>query len=247
MKITPIKTDKLLPTRQDLTSIIEAQITSLPEGSVLAVTAKIIALCQGRVVKIGEGDKDALVRDEAEYYLSGSENRYGIPLTIKHNTLIAWSGIDESNGNGYYVLWPDDPQGVANELRRFLAERYRVNRVGVIITDSRTTPLRMGVTGVAIAHSGFAALNNYIGKPDLFGMTMKVTRVNVMVGLGAAAVLVMGEGDEQTPLAVVEDVPFVQFQPRDPTDEELAQLRIALDDDLFAPLLRAARWHKGGA
>ena len=247
MKITPVKTEKLLPVRQSLTSIIEAHIPSLPNGSVLAVTAKIIALCQGRFVKIGEGDKDELVRNEAEYYLSGSENRYGIPLTIKHNILVAWSGIDESNGAGTYVLWPDDPQGVANELRRFLVQKYGVEQVGVIITDSRTTPLRMGVTGVTIAHSGFAAINNYIGKPDLFGVTMKVTRVNVMDGLGAAAVLVTGEGDEQTPLTVIEDVPFVQFQPRDPTADELAQLSIALDDDLFAPLLRAAHWHKGGA
>jgi F420-0:gamma-glutamyl ligase len=56
----------------------------------------------------------------------------------------------------------------------------------------------------------------------------------------------MGEADEQTPMAVIEDVPFVTFQERDPTGEELAALRISLEDDLYAPLLTRAPWRQGG-
>ncbi len=55
----------------------------------------------------------------------------------------------------------------------------------------------------------------------------------------------MGEGSEQPPLAVVSDLPFVAFQERDPSAEELQQLQIAVADDLYGPLLTSVQWHKG--
>jgi F420-0:gamma-glutamyl ligase len=64
--------------------------------------------------------------------------------------------------------------------------------------------------------------------------------------LAAAAVLVMGEGSEQTPLALIKDLPFIAFQDRDPSPEELAAAAIALEDDLYAPLLTRAPWQRGG-
>jgi F420-0:gamma-glutamyl ligase len=68
---------------------------------------------------------------------------------------------------------------------------------------------------------------------------------NLSGGLGAAAVLTMGEGDEQTPLCLIEDVSFVEFQPRDPNADELAELKIPLEDDLFAPFLQNVPWENG--
>jgi F420-0:gamma-glutamyl ligase len=62
-----------------------------------------------------------------------------------------------------------------------------------------------------------------------------------MDGLAAAG-LVMGEGAEQTPLAIVREVTFVHFSPCGPTVEELAALRIAPEDDLYAPLLTRVPW-----
>ena len=157
-------------------------------------------------------------------------------------------GIDESNGNGYYILWPKDPQKTANEARKYLARKFGLKKVGVIITDSKITPLRWGVTGSAIVHSGFAPLNNYIGDKDIFGRELKFTKTNIMDGLGAAAVMIIGEGNEQTPLAVIEDVPFVRFQQRNPTRKELAEVRITMmEDDLYRPILTSVKWRKGGA
>jgi F420-0:gamma-glutamyl ligase len=71
-----------------------------------------------------------------------------------------------------------------------------------------------------------------------------MTKVNVVDALATAAVLV-GEGSEQTPLAVVGEVLFVTFQERDPSPAELEQLRIAVEIDLYGPLLTSVRWHKG--
>ncbi len=156
------------------------------------------------------------------------------------------AGIDESNADGAYVLWPFDPQKSANDIRAYLRERHKVNDLGVIITDSKTTPLRRGVTGVSIAHSGFSALKNYIGEPDIFGKQLRVTKSNVADALATSAVIVMGEGNEQTPLALITDVPFVNFVHEDPSEEELHELTIPLDEDLYGPILKGAPWRKGG-
>ena len=123
-------------------------------------------------------------------------------------------------------------------------DKFKLKNLGVLITDSTTAPLRWGVKGIAIAHSGFSALNDYVGKPDLLGRKLKVTKVNVVDALAAAAVLTMGEGNEQMPLALIEDIPFVQFQDRNPTKKELEELRISLDDDLYSPLLKTVKWKK---
>lgn len=190
-------------------------------------------------------DKDALVKDEVEYYLPKEENKYNFFLTVKDTIMIASGGIDESNGNGYYILWPKNSQESANSIREFLVQEYGLSEVGVIITDSKTTPLRRGVAGVTLAHSGFSALNDYIDKPDIFGRHLHVTKANIADGLAGAAVLVMGEGSEQTPLAILTDLPFVTFQKRNPNAEELTDLKIPMEEDIYASILTRAPWKKG--
>jgi dihydrofolate synthase / folylpolyglutamate synthase len=246
MKVIPITTDPITTRDRDLFAVLDRSLPSLPERSIVAVTSKIVAICEGRVVRIGDIVKAALVEQEAEYFLPPSESRYGITLTIHHNLLVPTAGIDESNGDGHYVLWPRDPQTSANQIRRHLVERFSLREIGVLITDSTTRPLRWGVTGVALAHSGFAALNDYVGHPDIFGHSLTVTKANIRDGLAAAAVVVMGEADEQTPLAIIDDLPFVTFQGRDPTDDEVTSLNIPREDDLYAPLLMRAPWQAGG-
>jgi len=55
----------------------------------------------------------------------------------------------------------------------------------------------------------------------------------------------MGEGAEQTPIAILTELPFAHFQDRDPTARELAIVIIPLDKDLFAPFLRSVQWRTG--
>jgi putative folate metabolism gamma-glutamate ligase len=227
--------------------VLDAYIASLEENSVVAVTSKIVALCEGRVAPFDGTDKKELIAQEAEYYIPSQKSKYNITIAVKNSLLVASAGIDESNSNGEYVLWPKDPQSAANRIRAHLRKRFSLHNLGVILTDSKTTPLRWGVTGAAIAYSGFDCLNDYIGSPDIFGRELKVTKVNVAEGLAAATVLVMGEGNEQTPLAVVTDVPFVHFQDNEPTPDELSALKISIEDDLYAPLLEHAEWVKGEA
>src|SRR3989338_1223175 len=246
MNVVAIKTSVVEPgSGKTLVSFLDEHVPTMPEGSVLAVTSKIVSLFEGRVVKVGDREKYKLVQEEADAYIPADLNPYGIALTIKNNLLIPNAGIDESNAHGHYVLWPENAQKSANEIRCYLRERFRLEKVGAIITDSTTSPLKRGTLGVAIAHSGFVALKNYIGQPDIFGRPLNVTQANLRDALAAAVVAVMGEGNEQTPLAVIEDVPFIEFQTYDPTAEELQELRIAMDEDLYAPLLKNAPWAFG--
>jgi F420-0:gamma-glutamyl ligase len=85
-------------------------------------------------------------------------------------------------------------------------------------------------------------LKNYIGTKDIFSRKLIHTQANIAEGLAAAAVLVMGEGDECTPVAIIEDVPFVEF-----TDRPNIIDTIALEADIYAPMLTKVEWKKGRA
>ncbi len=217
----------------------------MEDNSILVVTSKIISICEGHTIPIGSIDKDSLVIGEADQYLPKETNSLGLLITIKNNILAVNAGVDESNSDGNYVLWPKNIQESANKIKKHIQEKFGLMNVGVIITDSKTTPLRYGVTGIGIGYSGFAAINNIIGTPDIFGRPLKVTEVNVMDGIAAAAAVVMGEGSEQTPLSLVTDIPFVQFQDHDPTEEELNLLDIDPATDIYGLIMQSAPWQKG--
>jgi len=247
MKVTPIKTERIFPNSISILRLLDKYILSLKEGSIVAVASKVVAICEGRVVKNeSEKQKDELAKQEVEYYLPPEFNQLGFMITINHNMLVASGGVDESNGNGFYILWPKDPQKSANEIREHLSKKFGVKNLGVIITDSALQPLRWGVRGYAISHSGFKALKDYVGAPDIFGRIMRVEKTNMMDSLATAAVLEMGEGNERQPIAVIEDLKSLEFQERNPTEEELEDLKISIGDDVFSSFLSRVDWQKGG-
>lgn len=243
MIVAAYKTDKIT-VGASLFPILDQYLPKLAEEDIVVITSKIVSICQGRVVpNDGTTDKYALIRSEADAVIEDEKlKRLGVILTIKDDILIPNAGIDESNGNGYFILWPKDIHKIAADIWQHLGRKHKLKHLGVIVTDSHTTALRWGTTGMGLSWAGFEALNNYIGSPDIFGRKLRVTKASILDGLSAAAVVAMGEGNEQTPLTVIRDVPFVRFQNRAPTPREIARLRIRLHDDIFAPLLTAVRW-----
>ncbi len=242
MNVTSIKTRLVLPSDIGLEPFLDESIQSLGENSIIVIASKVVSLCENAVLPMNGTDREELIVKEADLYLPKTQSRYGHHFSIKYNTLIASAGIDESNGNGYFVLWPRDPWGTANKIRSYLKQRFNLKNVGVIISDSTCQPLRRGTVGISLSHSGFNAIRNYVGKPDLFGRDFHVSNANVSNGLASAAVVVMGEGSEQTPIIVLSDLSFVDFQDHDPSPEEIAELNIPMDEDLFAPFLTAVEW-----
>ena len=129
------------------------------------------------------------------------------------------------------MLFRSDSFKIARFLRKKLRQKYGVMKLGVLITDSRTIPLRTGVTGVALGYAGFRGIKDYRGTPDIFGRKFKFSRTNVADSLAAAAVLVMGEGNEQQPLAIIEKAP-IEFCDKIHHKE----LHIDIQDDMYRPL-----------
>ncbi len=247
MKVSAYPTP-LVTKKDTLQNVIANAIPFLPERSFLVIASKIVSTCENRFVPKETGEKEEkheLVRQEAELYIEPHSSRYNLMLTVHRNWIFVNAGIDESNADNQYILWPKDPQKSVNKIWHFLREHYGVKEVGVTMSDSTSIPLNWGVIGHAIAHCGFSPLKSYIDKPDLFGRLMKMEQVNIMQSVTIAAVLEMGEGAESTPLAVVRDVKAVVFQDHAPTEEELAALKIELEDDAYAPMLIKADWKKG--
>lgn len=248
MKVTPIKTRKVIPGRdKNLCLLLDEYLPKLKEGSIVAITSKVAGICEERFVKTRLAEKLDIVKREAEWYLPQKVNKYGTLLTIKKGVLAPSAGVDESNTLEHYVLWPKNPQETANKARAHIRKKQNIKKLGVIITDSRTLPLHWGTTGVCLAWSGFKALTNYIGKKDIFGRKLKMTQANIADALAASAVLTMGEGAEQTPFALIQEA-RVRFCESNPTKKELKIFSVnKKEDDLWSPLLLAVKWKKGGS
>lgn len=243
MKIQAIKTEKVLPQSTTLVALLDRSLKKMPERSLLVITSKIVALCEGRTIPKQKISEDIL-QQEAEYYLPAAVSRYQVPLTIVDHTFIARAGIDASNTSGAYSLLPKNSYATAKKIRTYLMKRFGRKELGVIIVDSHSLPLRRGVMGVAIGWSGFVGLKAYSNTPDIFGHHF-TTHANQVDALATAASLVMGEGDEQTPLALITEMNNLTFKQTSPTQTELAFFKPPLKDDLYAPLFDFKKLKKG--
>lgn len=245
MIVTPYKT-KAVIARDSLFRILDDCLPTISDGDIVVVTSKIISICERAVIKNdGSINKHELIKQEADCWLDiPISQTYGVTITIKEGKLVANAGIDESNGNGYFILWPRNPFGSAAAIWEYLRKKYKLTKLGVIITDSHVNPLQWGTRGRAIAWCGIEPLKNYIDTPDIFGKNLHSTKASIVDGLAAAAVTVMGEGNEQTPLTIIKDVPLVTFQDHPPTEKERDALTIQPEDDIYSPLLTAVEWKK---
>jgi len=245
MIVKAIRTRAFLPPKDDLFSLIKKSFMglNLKEKSIIVITSKIVAIGQGRCVKMEKGvDKDDLIKKEADLYIDRKEVPEGyVMLTIKNGILIPTAGIDESNAKGYYILWPKKPFKAAEEIYDFIKKEYKLKNFGVLITDSHCTPLRNGIIGIGLAFCGFYPLKDYRGEADIFGRKMKMSQSNIVDSLASAAVLEMGEGAEQTPMAVIEGVDFIKFG-KFKNLEKL--MKIDIDRDIYSPLIKSTKWKK---
>jgi len=224
MKTRAIKT-RLFAEGEIIERFIFEHIPKLKEGSILAVTSKIVALAESRTASPLE--KERIILKESAWAMP---TKY-VWLTIKDGMFMAAAGIDESNAQGKIILLPKDSFRAAARLHKSLLKHYKIKYLGVLITDSRVLPLRAGVVGVALGYAGFSGIKDYRGSPDLFGRKLKMTRVDIADSLATSAVLLMGEGRERRPLAIIEDAP-VEFRNRVNRQE----LIIPVADDLYLPL-----------
>lgn len=124
-------------------------------------------------------------------------------------------GVDKSNveGDSTYALLPRDPDASARKLRSRIS-RLTGKKIGVIISDTRSRPFRKGQVEEMIGIAGINPLIDYRGGKDLFGYQLRFKNVNVADELASAAELVMGQGREATPAAIIRGLKRITFQER---------------------------------
>jgi coenzyme F420-0:L-glutamate ligase/coenzyme F420-1:gamma-L-glutamate ligase len=217
LTLTPFKTARRSSPFDLLVAMDELVGERARDGDILVVSSKFVAISEGRVValrdvKPGGQAKELSARFEVppelcELIIQESDKIIGgvsgFVLTLWKGLLTPNAGIDKSNiEHGKVVLYPKDPLSSAQRIADAFLERRSVT-VGVVISDSRLMPTRMGTVGVALAAVGFNAVRDMRGHPDLFGNPLKVTRQAIADDLCSGAQLVMGEADEASPVVLV--------------------------------------------
>lgn len=169
-----------------------------------------------------------IVLQESDEIVGGVD---GYLLARRGNLFLPNAGVDESNApDGYVTLLPKNPDESAKNLRKEIFEKTGKN-TAVLIIDSRTHAMRMGVCGVAIGASGILPVTDERGKKDLFGHELSVTRRAVADNLASAAELLMGESGEGIPAVIIRGYDFVKA-------EDAKIEFIAPEEDLFLGMLK---------
>ncbi len=190
---------------------------SLQPGDVLVVAQSIVSKAEGAVVdlrkirpsevakrlapRLGKDAREVeVVLREAGEILRAS---HVLITRTEHGFVCANAGVDHSNVEKDRVtLLPRDPDGSAEKIRRTLREKLGVE-VAVIISDTQGRAFRTGCLGVAIGVAGMRPLLDLRGRKDLYGKELRATVLAQADAIAAAAVSVMGEAGEGTPVVLV--------------------------------------------
>ena len=225
LTVTPIAGLPMVEPGDDLPALIVTALTQqrieLAAGDILVIAQKIVSKAEGRTVALStitpsaeavelarETDKDPrlveLILRESNTVL---RKKPGVLIVRNRLGIVgAQAGIDQSNiehaDGENALLLPEDPDASARQIRERIAARTGV-RPGVIVSDSMNRPWRLGSIGGAIGSAGILVLDDRRGGHDIYGRELKVTLVNRADSIATAAILVMGETTEKTPVALV--------------------------------------------
>lgn len=238
MEVAAFKTEILTPPKDDLLSKIKASALSLEEHDCIAVSSKVVSIWQGRCVPRDSSQKEELIKKEADWYLD-EPMVHGVLHTIKDGILIPNAGIDPFGG--HYVLWPVKPKETAEELLGWFKKEYKVEQLYLVIVDSRSVLMRQGAAGIALSWAGFNPLYDNRKRKDLLGFDSGGTQTNLPDSIAATAALSMGEANEQTPIARLRGISYLEHPKPSPDNFE-----ISIEEDLFASFLKKD-WKKGGS
>jgi len=226
-----------------ISSLNNTDAKRIEDGDILLFAESPLSTTEGRNINLDDitpsaeahrlAEKYSLDPRLAEVVLMESDTIVGgIPgylLAGKWDLILPNAGIDESNApDGWVTRLPADPEASAKRLRDGIRERTGKD-TAVIIIDSRTHSMRLGVSGLAIGCSGILPITDERGKPDLYGNKLQVTRRAIADSLASTAELLMGESAEGVPVVLVRGYPYVRC-------ENCKIETIPADEDLFLSL-----------
>ena len=114
MNVRPVKT-RIFKEREELALFITRHVPKLKNGSILAITSKIVALSEGRTAD--KKEKERVIRSESTWV---KKAQYG-HLTQRDGMLLWNAGIDESNAAGKIVLLPRNSFKSAEAIRKAIS------------------------------------------------------------------------------------------------------------------------------
>jgi len=217
----------------------------IADGDVLVIGHKIISKSEGRIVQLSGVKPSAravriarkCLKDPRLVQLILNESRRVMKVKprillveTKHGIVCLNAGIDKSNveGSDTYCLLPRNPKlSASNIAKRVLKQTGK--RVHVIVTDTYSRPFRVGQSEFAIGASGLDPFVDYRGAKDLFGNVLKFKFVSIADELACAGELVMGQGAEGVPAAIIKGTNRIRMNKRNARP----RLTMHRDRDLF--------------
>lgn len=221
----------------------------IENGDVVLVSQKVVSKTEGRLASLNLVEPSTRAQEIA--VKTGKDARF-VELVLRETETIlkavpgllvvkdkrGWvclnAGIDKSNvspqdGVGITLL-PVDPDESARRIRREIIRLTR-KKIAVIVCDTYSRPFRRGQAEFAIGVSGLRVFTDYRGEKDLFGYVLTVKNVAVVDELACAAELVMGQGSEAMPVAIVRGYRRVELC--EESESSIKELQLGEHEDLF--------------
>lgn len=200
-----------------LDSLLENDI-QIQDGDIIIIASKIISIIEGNQISLSEITQ---IREEANItaeksnldpcfvevvFREADEIIGAVPgaiLALKNNIIQANAGADRSNSGGdkFLIVLPEDPSQSADRIRQSIYSETN-KKIGIIIADSKTHPLRRGTSGFALAVSGFVPIIDDRGSSDLYGHKMVITTRAIADNIVCGAEILMGESNQRIPLVL---------------------------------------------
>jgi coenzyme F420-0:L-glutamate ligase / coenzyme F420-1:gamma-L-glutamate ligase len=196
---------------------------ALAEGDVIVISQKIVSKADGLLVDVSkikpsrrarrlanQTKKDPrvveLILKDSRKVLRATSQAFVVRR--KDGLICLNAGVDKSNvkGHSIYSRLPPNSDKSAREILERLEELSGRN-LAVIIADTYSRPLRVGQVEFAIGIAGLEPIVDYRGSDDMFGYSLHYKYVALADEAAAAAELVMGQGTERTPVAIIRGLP----------------------------------------
>jgi len=253
MSVIGLEGFPLVKAGDDLAKMIvetaEKEGASLSDGDVVVIAQKIVSKAEGRIINLkdvvpskeAEEMARAVLKDPRLVELILRESREivkassgALIVKTRDGTVCLNAGIDKSNvaGRDNYALLPEDPDEAARKLRTDIM-KLTGNRVSVVICDTYSRPFRRGQVEFAIGIAGIKPFKNYRGQRDLFGYVLRVKNVAIVDEIASAAELVMGQGREAIPVAIIKNLNRAE----ESEASSIRDLNISKQEDLFRETL----------
>ncbi len=150
-----------------------------------------------------------LIDEHLKSIIKIDKNRGIIITETKLGHICANSGIDSSNiyGTNNVSLLPKDPDKSAKFIYKNLKQKFKLENLGIIISDTFGRPWRIGQTNISIGSYGINPFIDYRNNTDAFGKKLNTTKICIVDELSGGAEILM-EKSLKIPAVLIRGVKF---------------------------------------